>query len=419
MKYKKIRMILTTGLALTLIAAHAFAYGGIEIDIHGFISQGYLYTTENNFTTGSKDGTFQFNEIGINFGSELTDKLRIGTQLFSQDFGDTGNNEVKVDWAYADYHFRDFLGLRFGQIKVPHGIFNEYRDVDMLRNWIFLPQSVYPEILRDITLSLQGVSVYGNIYMDSLGGLSYQAGYGTQDIPYNDKTADLLIGIPTTMVDNDSFDVDTKYVASLAWDTPLRGLRLGVTYDSIQMKINQYFTMDLIIPPNPVNVDGLTIEEGTPAVVEFNKYENWVYSMEFIWLDLALTAEYIQTNKEYSLNALPEKPLFELHPSGWYVGGAYRFADWFELGGYYSEFENEYPLAAGEEQPDIPDYFSYLKDICVTTRFDINAYWTVKFEAHRFEGAFGLSPYDSALPSVDGDYKKSWNMFAAKLTVAY
>ena len=42
-----------------------------NIEIHGFISQGYLLSNENNYLADSKEGTFQFNEMGINFGKNL------------------------------------------------------------------------------------------------------------------------------------------------------------------------------------------------------------------------------------------------------------------------------------------------------------------------------------------------------------
>ncbi|MEZ4526471.1 MAG: hypothetical protein R2941_11180, partial [Desulfobacterales bacterium] len=55
--------------------ANAFELGDIEI--HGFISQGYLLSDHNNYMADTEDGTFQFNETGISFGTELLDQLRV------------------------------------------------------------------------------------------------------------------------------------------------------------------------------------------------------------------------------------------------------------------------------------------------------------------------------------------------------
>ncbi len=60
-----------------------------EVDIHGFISQGYIKSSEYNYiVSDSEDGSFQFNEFGINFTSNLTDDIHMGMQLIARDLGD-------------------------------------------------------------------------------------------------------------------------------------------------------------------------------------------------------------------------------------------------------------------------------------------------------------------------------------------
>ena len=95
-----------------LPAGHAFAGDVGDVEIHGFISQGYLWTTDNNYLADTEKGSFEFNELGINFSTWLSADLRAGIQLFARDLGTIGNDEITIDWAYADYHWRDWLGLR-------------------------------------------------------------------------------------------------------------------------------------------------------------------------------------------------------------------------------------------------------------------------------------------------------------------
>ena len=47
-----------------------------EVDIHGFISQGYLKSTGNNFLAETKRGTWEFTEVGINFGTSVDGDLK-------------------------------------------------------------------------------------------------------------------------------------------------------------------------------------------------------------------------------------------------------------------------------------------------------------------------------------------------------
>jgi len=115
------------------------------IDIHGLISQGFLKSDDNNFLANdSEDGTFQYNDMGINFSKKLTEQIRLGLQLFARDLGDIGNDDVELDWAFADYRWKDWLGLQVGKIKFPHGLYGETRDIDALRTNILLPQHVLP-----------------------------------------------------------------------------------------------------------------------------------------------------------------------------------------------------------------------------------------------------------------------------------
>ncbi len=428
---KKILMGLLAGIFAILFTVHAWAYELVGVDIHGFISQGYLATTENNFTADSQEGSFEFNELGLNFSKQLTDDMRVGLQFFSKDLGKTGNNKVKIDWAYGDYRWKQWLGLRFGQIKSPHGLYNEYRDVDSLRNSIFLPQSIYPETVRDVTLSIQGAGLYGNIDMNILGWLTYQALYGTQTIDQNTRMSEALVGFASNTYDNDSMNVDVKYAASLAWDTPLQGLRLGVTFDHTEMSLDGHWRSQI----GPLPTDSpftVYIPENGPVSMTYDKLENWVYSAEYILGDLTLMAEYIQTLKDYETAAslyIVETDQYtnldlgsgEVRPTGWYVGIAYRFIDWLEIGGYYSEFNSNYDPKGYIATLAIPDYYGRLDDICGTIRIDFNQFLTLKLEYHDFTGAYGLSAWDNKLHEYTNiaDFEKEWEMYAAKMTVTF
>lgn len=420
---RKSVLILLAGLVIISLAPNSWAVEAMGVDIHGFISQGYLQTTGNNFIADSKDGTFEFNEVGINFGKDLTDRLRLSLQFFAGDLGELGNNEIRLDYAYGDYLFKNWLGLRFGQMKAPHGLYNETRDIDMLRTSILMPQSVYQEVTRNVTLNLQGVGIYGHLDMKMLGGLSYQAMYGTQNIHQDSRMAEALVGYPSALYDNERISVDDKMAAGLVWATPLEGLRLGASYD--KTKMNLLGRWNTGIPAldgngNPIFDGGgnlvYAIQAGDPIWMEYKTFANWVFSMEYTWRNLMLMAEYVQTEKEFEISFLGED---QADPTGWYVGATYRFTDWFELGGYYSESQSDYEPSG--ILPVLPEYYDYLKDYCVTARFDINPYWVFKIEYHNMTGSNGLSARDNPASNIYGSdfFEKDWDMFAAKMTFSF
>lgn len=410
---KRSLLILVSIMAFGIFAGSSLAVEAIGIDIHGFISQGYLKTTEHNFFGDTKGGSFGFNEFGINFASEPADNLRVGLQILSRDFGSNSNNEMAIDWAFGDYRWKDWLGVRAGKVKTPKGLYNETRDIDMLRFSIFLPQSVYPEILRDMDLGLMGAGIYGYIDLNAGGLLSYQAMYGAQNVEPNEAASQALMGTTAvfTPVENDSIEVDRKYVFGLVWDTPLPGLRLGLTFDESDIFANAHFT------------GGGRWETNESVSTDFETFRNTVLSGEYTHGNLVLSAEYIQTDKKYDLffpGGLTDTE--EMTADGWYLSSAYQFTRWFALGAYYSESYNDKADRGGDkfENPNAITHRAYFKDLCVTTNFMINKYWAIKLEGHRFLGTNGVSPLDQ-VPDSNGNVfaKESWNLFAAKTTFSF
>ena len=196
-----------------------------KIDIHGFVSQGYLLTDENNFLADTKDdGSFQFDEIGLTFNSKLTDELRAGLQFFARDLGDVGNNEPTLDWALLDYHYSDYLGARVGKLRPPVGFFNQSRDIDATRTFVFLPYSVYNDLFRDTFSSIVGAGLYGSARLGPLGSLSYQAQIGSTVSPTDGGVAKYMSGqsIPLEITNIEQGQIE---VGQLMWNTHIEGLR--------------------------------------------------------------------------------------------------------------------------------------------------------------------------------------------------
>ena len=407
---KKINKLVLTVVTLLALAAPIHGEELMGVEIHGFASQGYLQSTDNNFFAPTSDGTFAFNEFGINFSKEMTNKLRVGVQFFGKDLGPYGNDEIKLDWAFADYRWKDWLGVRAGKIKGAHGLYNETRDVDMLRNSIFLPQSVYSEILRDTTLSLIGGGIYGLIDLKKFGSLSYQAFAGTQDIDANESLSQILQGRTSDSVNvrNTNIDVNKKYVFSLVWDTPLDGLRFGGTWSKADMDLISAFDFT-----------------NDPLLAFFGKGnfyfnivpESMVFSVEYTWNDLLLVAEYITSDRDVVIENFGGE-LEEFKSDGWYVGTSYRFSEWFELGSYYSVSYSDRNDRNGSNFD--PNHRGYLKDASLTARFDISENWTFKLEGHVFDGTTTLIALDNPAPDDGSEqFTKSWQMVAAKVTFSF
>jgi hypothetical protein len=355
------------------------------LDIHGFISQGGMLSEGNNFFADTKDGTVQFNEFGINVSTELTDRLRTGMQLFSRDLGDLGNNEIMIDWAYGDYRWKDWLGFRSGKIKIPNGLYNETRDVDMLRTNVFLPQSIYPEIMRDTTLALLGSGIFGHLSLASLGSINYELQYGEMDIETDSSMAEFI----KDEAEMDVLNIDAGHVftGALEWNTPLEGLRIKggiITLDlAMTLKTTEqtpWISEDLLVGLEfPFKMDNMRII---------------TLSAEYAWGNLVLATEY---EKSQSENVFATEERKSEGDEGYYVSAAYRFTNWFELGVYYSVYYADVDDRDGKdlETQGEPKHKAWQKELVLTTRFDLNEYWTLKIEGHIVNGTANIFLQDN------------------------
>jgi hypothetical protein len=123
-----------------------------NVQIHGFVTQGFLFSSSNNYLSmTSSSGSAQWTEGAISVSNPVTEKLRVGMQLHMYQLGQFGGSNVQVDWASGDYRFNDHLGVRVGKIKTPLGLFNDSQDVDSLFLWVLLPKPCIRSTIGDLT----------------------------------------------------------------------------------------------------------------------------------------------------------------------------------------------------------------------------------------------------------------------------
>jgi hypothetical protein len=409
------RFFLFLGLGI-MVVGFPLAVGAVElgkVDIHGYLSQGFLKSSDNFYLADTENGSFEFTEIGTNFSTQIG-KLRIGTQLLSRDLGDTGNNEVVLDWAVGDYRINDSFGFRAGKIKMPMGFYNQERDVDMLRVSILLPASVYDEGSRELNSTYQGGGFYGFLQSNAIGELDYEAFLGTTSVStdsvYMKNNEYGLIAILGTMLPDivlDDFKVTMEYTAGgvVRWNTPLEGLRLGGTYAYREIHVgtalySQFFPT------------------GQAEYRMTGNSDLWVASLEYIWNDLVLSAEYTQTNIDLlgEIVGMGQSSEVIMRPDGWYAQASYGFNDRFSAGLYYSACYLDRNDRDGEDQVVIgnPDYYAWQKETVPSLRFSIGADWVVKAEAHFVNGTAQV--YDFNNP---GDKEKDWTLYALKSTFSF
>ena len=354
-----------------------------DIAIHGFVSQGYLYTNQNNFVDRTEDGTFEFNEAAINFSMEPLKDLRIGLQIMSRDMGDSGNNDLYLDWGYADYRWKDAMGFRVGQIKVPMGFYNQNRDIDFLRTFIFLPQSIYSENYRAFRTAYRGAEIYGNVSVGNFGDLEYEILGGTPEMDTDEPLFQALYGlyaegILTSEYRDPSIYLDYGLAGAVRWNTGIDGLRFGVS----NLWAKAIAESTIIGSPYALGADVAFTYE-----LDYDYF--YVVSAEYLWKNFKFSAEYSRkksnTDVTYeSITTLNTKAVAEAY----YGSVSYRFSDLLELGTYYSELYPDIDDRDGSEASS--NNLEPQKDWTVSARLDVLQNMAIKFETHFIDGTADL-----------------------------
>jgi hypothetical protein len=358
-----------------------FTEGLPGLESHAFVSQGYIKSTGNNYLAKSKAGSFNFSEVGINFTKQLRDDLRMGVQLFARNLGASGNLDAKMDWFYLDYRHSDYLGIRFGRVKLPFGLYNGTNDVDAARVPVLLPQSIYPTQNRQYLLAQTGAELYGNTGRGEAGSLEYRVYGGT-----------IFLDLPTAAGSSvQTRDLNVPYVVGgrLLWSSPVDGLQLGATLQALRL--------------DTTFVAGSALPFSIRIPVR-----QWVGSAEYAKHDLLLATEYsrwdVRITGSSNVALIPNS---EVTSERAYVMAAYRLNPWIQPALYYSVL---YPNADHRR-----GLANHLNDLSATLRFDVNTFWLVKLEGHYMEGTAGLnSALNDNIPL--GKLAKKWTMFFVKTT---
>ncbi|HEY1253222.1 MAG TPA: hypothetical protein VGF01_00425, partial [Terracidiphilus sp.] len=57
-----------------------------DIQIHGFGSQSFIYTDDNNWLTmDTSAGSFKFTDVGLNMGTQVSSNFRIAAQGYDRE----------------------------------------------------------------------------------------------------------------------------------------------------------------------------------------------------------------------------------------------------------------------------------------------------------------------------------------------
>jgi hypothetical protein len=368
--------------ASSFCRAQDFKLWNRDVQVHGFASQGFVYTDQNNWLTmNTTSGSGAMTDMGLNISSQLTDKFRVGAQIYDYNHGQLGQWHPSLDWAVADMRLKNWLGVRVGKVKTTLGLYNDSQDLDFLRVFALLPRSIYPADLRDTTIAHSGTDIYGNLALGRRrGDLSYTiyAGHRSDSIysgyPY-------LISQWGTHLDSLA---GLQYGADVRWSTPVHGLVVGASRMNEDIKGKGSYV-------NPFDPGAGVVRYSESSKADWT---NQFYG-EYKIGRLSVDAEYRRYLRDQII--LDNSSVNITDVRSWYVSGSYRVHKRLAVGSYYSHYSVTDVLggavtAIATSATDTSQPQNHIYDTVVTARWDFSRFWNVKLEGHFMDG-YGSAMY--------------------------
>lgn len=391
--FSKLTLILfTTGLLfLESVRAPLYGFTGSDtLQIHGFASQAFIQTSENRFFGDSKEGSFDFTELGLNASIRPIPDLRLSIQILSRRAGEGDKRDLQLDYGLLDYNLisntaTDF-GFRLGRVKNPLGFYNDTRDVAFTRPSILLPQSIYFDRTRNLALSSDGIHFYSD-HRTKYGNFFYELGMGYPDVDDLQTKPEIIGPQPGGL------DERLSYVGRLLFEKNAGKIRLGVSGAIVNFKFE---------PVSPAQETGRI--RFIPLIFSAQ------YNSEF-W---SLTSEYALRYSKY--RKVGEITDFNRTGESYYLQGAYRFYGRFEALLRYDVLYQDRNDRRGDKASTGPKHSLFAKDWTAGLRWDITKSWMSRIEYHYVDGTAWLPILDNPVGSKTNRY---WQLFTVLVSYRF
>lgn len=365
-----------------------------QIQFHGFMTQGFFHSSNNNVYGQSDDGISPgLTEIGLNVNYQPLDRLRFAAQGLYRRAGEVDTGSVRLDYGLVDLtileHNSGKLGLRGGRIKIPFGLYNETRDVAFTHPTILLPQGIYFDRSRSLLLSADGGSFYAE----------QRTGFGDFNFKFN-------VGMPS-----EDFD-EIKTVVLGRRNALGRFKSKPAIATQLKYELNggeyvfavSYMDLDFTYSP----AQGETLSQSESSI------QPLLFSAQYNGEKFTLTGEY-----DYRWNTFGSfAPKGKFITESWYVEASYRILTKLQATVRYDtiSMNKDDKNGDGAVALGFPRHVAFAQDWVFGLRWDITPAWMVRADYSRVHGTAWLPQADNPDPNKT---KQDWDLYGLQFSFKF
>lgn len=369
--------------------------GSDDVQIHGFVAQGVIDVNGSNFVNDNQDVSLELTEVGLNASYQITSDIRLAGQAVYLNGGNRYSEGVRIDYLLLEWALHNTENwqtkLYLGRIKNYHWLYSSTRDVPMTRPSIVLPQSVYFDGTRDISIGGDGGVIATRYSHENIGDIDITASIGIS--PISNEQTTILMGSTSTGKLTHKHD----FQGSIYWTPNLSQWKFGLA------TTNADFTYKSGTNDSFIN-GGLEIERFY-ANAEYQA-ENWTFSAEILQEQIILN------------DLLFPGFVNNAKGQGGFVQAQYNITPKLQFLGRYEHYYANKDDKHGKQLElnsagAVPNYFGYQYDATIGLKYRIASNVEFQFEHHWIQGTARLTPVLIPEPRINKE--EYWQLWALQL----
>lgn len=371
----RLRLLFAASVFL-LVSGYAVADDD-DLQVHGYGSWIYGKTSGYDYLIADKDGNYSFAQMALAFSKNLTDDLRIFTQVKFTNF--ESDEETTLDYAFVEWSATDSLKLRFGKARNPFGLYSETFDVGTTRPFLFLPHGMYGKFA--FAQYFKGIGLSGLHFTEGDWGFNYDLYFGSQEVEAS--FAGVLQVAPSFYVDigtHANMTLNETFGGRAVVSTPIEGLSFGASGSWGKFKDS----IDAVIA-------------GQVVPIPLNELINFGLQAEYVSGNFWLRSEFGRFHStDTSIQKAAYLELAYRLSANWQTAFRYEWADY--------ATETEVPL-------DIVKSFLEHQEYALGLNYWFSSGFVLKFSFHRVEGNRLAQPGNPVAAVFMGTLEESTDVF--------